>query len=459
VNEFAAIGVGLSGMNAAQEELDVTGNNIANASTPGYVRERVALVAASPPPPSVSMGSDGVGQGVVVLGITRMADPNADAQDTSAVANAAGTAQTQSVLEQAQAAFNEPGAAGISSMLANFWSQWDTVASNPTDQAARSTLVANASELASTFNQTALSLTQVQSGATSGALADVSAVNKEAAQVATLNSDIISAAAGGGSAAGLADQRDAIVKQLAQQIGAVVRPDAAGQGVDVMVGSESLVQGISSMKVSGTVNSLTGAISLTWPDTSPIAAGGQMGALMQAANTTIPGYLTQLNSAAAALVSTVNTQQAAGVTWTGVGGPSPTSTPGGPLFTGATAATLALAPGVTGSSIAAGAPTAGPADGSNAQTMAELGTSPTGPDVSYRALVGQVGTDVSTATTQAQTAATIQSQANAVQQSSEGVNLDEELSNMLQYQNAYTASAKFLNTVNQTIQSLLAVVG
>ena len=45
-NEFAAIGVGLSGMDAAREELDVTGNNIANASTAGYVRERVDLASA-----------------------------------------------------------------------------------------------------------------------------------------------------------------------------------------------------------------------------------------------------------------------------------------------------------------------------------------------------------------------------------------------------------------------------
>ena len=142
---------------------------------------------------------DGIGQGVLVLGVTRLDDPYVDAQDLSAQANAASTAQTQSVLGQAQAAFNEPSSSGIASQLSNFWSQWDTVADNPTDQAARATLLASAGEVASTFNQTATSLTQVQAGASAGAMTDLSEVNREAAQVARLNADIIAAQAGGGT--------------------------------------------------------------------------------------------------------------------------------------------------------------------------------------------------------------------------------------------------------------------
>src|ERR1700676_5465098 len=102
MNEFAAIGVGLSGMNAAREELDVTGNNIANASTPGYVRERANLAAMPPPTPTLLMPSGRVGQAVLVLGTSRLNDPNADAQALSAQADAAGAAQSQAVLSQAQ---------------------------------------------------------------------------------------------------------------------------------------------------------------------------------------------------------------------------------------------------------------------------------------------------------------------------------------------------------------------
>ncbi len=458
MNEFAAIGVGLSGMNASREELDVTGNNIANASTTGYVRERANLAAMGPPTPTLQMSSAGIGQGVTVLGTSRLNDPYVDAQDLSARAGAAGSAQSEAVLSQAQAAFNEPGPSGISGQLSAFWSQWDAVANNPTDQAARSTLISTSGALATTFNQTAAALAQVRAGASSGAQSAVSQVNQAAAQVAQLNGEIVAAQAGGGNAAGLADQRDTIVNNLAQLVGVTARSEANGS-MDLLVGSETLVSGVSAQTVTVSSNVSTGMLSLTWPDQSTVAAGGQIGALTAAVNTTIPGYLTRLDSAAVALKNMVNAQQAAGVSWTGVGTASQASAPGQPLFSGTGAADLAVAPGMTPSLLAAGAPTAGPGDGTNAQLMAELGASTTGPDSVYRGLVGQVGTDVATATTQSSTATTIQGQADAQRQSAEGVNLDEELANMTQFQNAYSASAKYLSTVDQTIQTLISMVG
>src|SRR5579862_1455210 len=142
-------------MEAAREELDVTGNNIANANSPGYVRETVDLASEPAPTPTLLMPGGGAGQGVVILGTTRLTDATADAQDLSAQGSAGAANETQSLLSQAQAALNEPGSSGISSQLASFWSQWDAVANNPTDQGARTTLLANASTLATSFNQTA----------------------------------------------------------------------------------------------------------------------------------------------------------------------------------------------------------------------------------------------------------------------------------------------------------------
>jgi flagellar hook-associated protein 1 FlgK len=457
-SEFAAIGVGLSGIEAAREELDVAGNNIANASTPGYVRERVNLASQPAPTPTLSMPGGGSGQGVIVLGTTRLVDANADNQDIAAQGDASAASETQSLLNQAQAALNEPGTSGISGQLASFWSQWDAVANNPTDQAARATLLSTASTVAAAFNQTSSALAQVRSGASASALSDAQQVNQLAAQVAQLNSEVVGATAGGSDATGLADQRSTLIGQLAQMAGVSVRSEANGS-VDVMMGSELLVQGTFASKISATADPSTGAVTLTWPDSSTVAAGGELGALVRGVNTTIPAYLSQLDSAAVALRDAVNSQQAAGVTWSGVGTPSQASAPGQALFTGTGAASLAVAAGMTGAGIAAGAPSAGPGDGSNAQLMAELGSSPTGADALYRGFVGQLGTDVSAATTHATATATIQGQADAQRQSTEGVNLDEELANMTQFQTAYSASAKYLSAVDQTIQTLLAMVG
>jgi len=457
-SEFAAIGVGLSGIQAAREELDVAGNNIANASTPGYVRERVNLASQPAPTPTLLMAGGGSGQGVIIVGTTRLVDANADNQAIAAQGSAADASKTQSLLSQAQAALSEPGTSGISSQLASFWSQWDAVANNPTDQAARATLVSTAASVAAAFNQTSSALAQVRSGATAGALSDAQQVNQLAAQVAQLNSEVVGAQAGGSDATGLADQRSTLIGKLAQLAGVSVRAEANGS-LDVLMGSELLVQGTSSSTISASTNPSTGTVSLTWPDASTVAAGGELGALVRGVNSTIPGYLAQLDGAAVALKNAVNTQQAAGVTWSGVGTPAQASAPGQPLFAGTGAGTLAVAAGMTGAGIAAGAPSAGPGDGSNAQLMAELGSAPAGADAIYRGFVGQVGTDVATATTHATATATIQTQADAQRQSTEGVNLDEELANMTQFQVAYSASAKYLAAVDQTIQTLLSMVG
>jgi len=457
-NEFAAIGVGLSGMDAAREELDVTGNNIANASTAGYVRERVDLASEPAPAPTLVVPGGGAGQGVEILGTTRLVDANADVQDLSSQGLASAASETQSLLNEAQAALNEPGSTGISSQLSTFWSQWDAVANNPTDQAARTTLLSTATSLATTFNQTSAALDQVRSSASQGALSDVQQINTLAAKVAQLNSEVVAAQAGGTAAAGLADQRSNVVNQLAQLVGVSTRQESNGS-LDVLVGSELLVQDTSAATITATTDPATGQLTMTWPDKSNLAAGGSLGAVAQAVNTTIPGYLSQLDSAATALENTVNTQQAAGVTWTNVGTPSQASSPGQAIFAGTGAVGLAVAPGMTAAGIAAGSASAGPADGSNALAMAELGSAPNGADAIYRGFVGQVGTDVATASTQATATATIQTQADANRQSSEGVNLDEELANMTQFQVAYSASAKYLSTVDQTIQTLLTMIG
>ena len=71
--------------------------------------------------------------------------------------------------------------------------------------------------------------------------------------------------------------------------------------LDLLVGSETLVSGVNASTVTSSQNPATGMMTLTWPDQSSVAAGGKIGALAQAVNTTIPGYLSQLDAAALAL--------------------------------------------------------------------------------------------------------------------------------------------------------------
>ena len=134
---------------------------------------------------------------------------------------------------------------------------------------------------------------------------------------------------------------------------------------------------------------------------------------------------------------------------------------GRPFFTGTDAATLAVAPGVEGnpSAVAAGSAQGGPLDGSVALGLANMATSDTGADSVYRQLVVQLGVDTQTATNrnQIQQSAT-QSVDNARSQQS-GVSIDEEMTNLIEFQHGYSAAARLLTTVDSMMDTLINHTG
>ena len=94
-------------------------------------------------------------------------------------------------------------------------------------------------------------------------------------------------------------------------------------------------------------------------------------------------------------------------------------------------------------------------DGSNALKLADSGT-----DVlsSYASFVASIGVDVQRAGRQSEIQSTITSQVDASKSSATGVSIDEEMTNMMSAQHAYQAAAKFLSTVNDTLDSLINMV-
>ena len=107
---------------------------------------------------------------------------------------------------------------------------------------------------------------------------------------------------------------------------------------------------------------------------------------------------------------------------------------------------------------AASSATNGANDGSNAQAVAELATSATGPDQSYRTFITNLGSQVQSVTSQSQAQTSLAQSLQATLQSVTGVNSDQQTVDMLGYQQAYQASAKVISTIDTMVQSLLAAV-
>jgi flagellar hook-associated protein 1 FlgK len=171
---------------------------------------------------------------------------------------------------------------------------------------------------------------------------------------------------------------------------------------------------------------------------------------VQALTVDIPGYQGRLDTVAAALAGTVNSAQSNGYDRSGQ--------PGAAVFSGNTAATLAVS--VTSpSGIAASSTPGGNLDGSNAIGLSQAGTAPTGPDAVYQTLIGDLGAAAGLAQHRQTTQDAIAGSVDTLRDSASGVSYDEEVSNMLTYQQAFQASSRVLTTLDDMLDTLINHTG
>src|SRR5450755_4238990 len=287
---MAGLNTALSGLEAAQAAIDTIGENISNANTPGYSRQRVNQ-AESPefsiPTNSQAGSSAQVGTGVSLQSITRIRDQFLDTQyrqQNSATSNAN---TTTSQLEQAQTAINEPSTDGIQAQLSKFWTSWQELAANPSGSAhaaALQTVIGAGQSLESTFKAVSGQLTTVsnQAQAQYDTLTGTGGqVEQDATQIASLNQQIAAAQQSGTQPNNLLDKRDSLLDDLSSLATVSLTNNSDGT-VTVGFGDAA------SPLVSGT--------SVNWPQppTLTSAAGGQLGALLNLAPSSTNGPITSL---------------------------------------------------------------------------------------------------------------------------------------------------------------------
>lgn len=456
---FSGLSIALSALHAQQRAMEVAGHNVANANTAGYSRQRVDLAAlGGQTVPAIFATWRGGGAGVTVEGIARLRDAFLEARGLQEHASDAGLRKTQQLLSRVELVFGEPGDQGIAAQLADFWAGWDDVANRPGDLAARAQLVERARTLVTSINQAYADLGAAWAASLEQVRITVDEVNATAARVAELNAAIERAVRGGLSPNDLADQRDLLVQQLAERAGAVARPGDNGV-VDVFVGGTALVRGAHAEQLAvhvpagaGVATAAATPVEIRWAkDGYPAAvSGGEAGALLAGLDDVLPRHAAGLDEIAAALASTVNAAHTAGVDLAGM--------PGSAFFTGTTAATLTLA--VTDPTrIAAAAPGAGGLDGSNAAALADLASAAGGPDERYRSFIVRLGVEAQAVSRRVEIQAGITEQVDRARQAEAGVNLDEEMANMVAFQHAYEAAARFLSSVDEMLDTLVNRTG
>ncbi|ROR33460.1 flagellar hook-associated protein 1 FlgK [Curtobacterium sp. JUb34] len=467
VSTFGSLATAYSGLAAARAGIDVTGQNIANAGTAGYTRQRVTQNSVPATQTGFMRGTAALaGQGVSVDGIARLASLTLDvgvrvAAGSSAYADARATA-----LSALETGLHEPGKDGLSAKLDAFWSSWSELASHPDDPGAASAVLGAAGTVAAALDSGSKAVDAQWSSVRGTVAGQVTQLNDAAKQVADLNGRIRTALASGGTANELLDQRDQLTEQIATLAGGTTRTNADGT-VDVLLGGNPLVQGTDARAVAlggGERLADGAAVTLTWTSGSAGAVslsggsiGGALAVLAPANGNGTGGALAQ----AAASYDAVATQLATTVNAVHATGTTPAGTTGTAFF--ALAAGVPAAQGLSviptdGSGLAT-RNAAGQLDDSFADALSRLGTGPGAADTTWATFVAGVGTASRSAATESTLTGLALTNARTQQQSSAGVDLDEENVNLLSYQHAYQGAARVLTAVDEMLDTIINRVG
>jgi flagellar hook-associated protein 1 FlgK len=311
------LGIGLSGLNANMAQLTTTGNNISNASTPGYSRQEVIQQEATPQ----YTGAGYIGNGVAVEQIQRDYSAFLTTQVQQATS---ASGQSTTYYNEIQQLDNMLGSttSGLTPALQNFFSDVQGVANDPSDVPTRQTLISSAQTMVATFQGLAQQMTQIGQGINSQISASVTNINSYAQQLAQLNQAIVAAQGGDPNTPpnALLDQRDQVMAQLNQEVQASVVPQTDGS-VNVYIGNGiPLVVGQQTYALSA-INSPTD------PTTTEVGygpagkqvvlgtnsiAGGNLGGLLQFRSGSLTPAENQLGQIAIGVASNFNAQNSLG---------------------------------------------------------------------------------------------------------------------------------------------------
>jgi flagellar hook-associated protein 1 FlgK len=313
-------GISVSALQAFQQAINVTSNNIANASTPGYDEESLNLTEAIPQ----SNGAATVGAGVAVTGISRAYSQAAANQLNTSQSSLGQLTALQNYSSQIDNLFGTT-VGGLSTSLQNFYSAFSDVANNPTSTASRQALLGQAQAVATSFQNASSELNSLNTDVNSHITADVQQINSIASAISTLNQQIVVGTAQDGNQPPneLLDQRDQLVSNLSQLVGVSTTTDPDG-ALNVFVGNGQplVLQGQTTAltTVPNQFNASQLEISTSTADANVISSNitsGDLGGLLAARTQVINPALNQLGQIATAFSQTVNSQQAAGLDLSG----------------------------------------------------------------------------------------------------------------------------------------------
>jgi flagellar hook-associated protein 1 FlgK len=437
-------------LNTFASAFAVIENNVTNANTPGYARQDVNLQPLPFDPAGGLAG--GVDAGPLINSRSELVEQAVRTQQSQL-----GTAQqTVSDLSQIEPLFDLTSTSGIAAAIDSFFNSFSQLGVNPNDTLSRQSVINQARTLAETIQHTAHGIGQVSANVASQTGQSVAEINRLAGQIARLNLQYQSSA-GAGQDAGLDAQMHADLENLSQIANFSVIKTSSG-GLNVAIGGQTpLVIGGTAFPISvDSSSSQTIILDSQSNDITAQITQGQLGAMIQEENATLPGYLTSLNTLAQSIADTVNGQLAQGI--------DQNAAAGDPLFSynSATDAASSIAvTNLTPDQIAA-APPGSPGGNGNAVSIAQLATAPAMNGLTFTAFYGNLGARIGNDIVSAQQdQSQAQDQLTQVQNqraAESGVSLNEQATQLLQFQQAYQAVGRMVSVLQSLTETVINMV-
>ncbi len=472
---FSALSTSAGTLDAIERSLDVTQNNVSNASTPGYASQTAALTAL----PFDTIG--GLAGGVQFTGSRTSRDESAE-QFVQQQNTELGTAQAiTGFLSTLQTGFDVTGSAGVDGALTQLYGSFSALSQDPNSASARQQVLVGAQSVALAIRGLASATSQASASAGQQIASTVEQINQLASTIQQLNQQIQSSSQPDPNVDANLHQSLETLSGLAN----ITTSFAADGTVNVLVnGQIPIVLGTSSYSLgSGRAPASSTALypagnpsqiitDSSGRDITSQITGGQLGGLLQVRNVVLPSIqgdteqVGSLNQLAQGLADRVNALLTSGES---SAGPPPVS--GVPLFQYSAgnpttvAATLQVT-SITGSQIATIDP--GPPYSANgvAQKLGDLPTSSNSADQIngltfdgfYAQISASFGQTLSSAQSQQDQQTAALAQAQSLRSQVSGVSLDEQAVDLVNFQKSYEATSKLVSVLNSLTETTINLI-
>jgi flagellar hook-associated protein 1 len=454
---FSAFEIGRRALNANQFGISLTGQNIANINTPGYSRRRAQLAE------TVTNNVNGkiFGTGVSVTGIEAFRDNLVQSRIQTEKGVAGRLTAFRDSLAPVETALQGSENGGLQNSINSFFGAFRDLDANPNSASLRAVAVQRGTNLANSFQSTRANLDSLRVEADGQFRSAVDQVNSFSTKIAKLNADIRTVESSGGDASALRDQRGELINDISEFAGVRQTQNADGT-VNLTIGEgRPLVTGDKAFQLQIVDTPPLGLATVTLEGQPATIEEGKIRGYQEAIGE-IGSQIDNLDGLAAAVVSRVNNLHTSGTDLDGNAGSKFFSdTPA------VTAANISLDPLVKANPrlVVASALTQPGQNGTIAGEIANLLTDPNttvGSQTSsfssiYGSILSETGEKINSAENDLQTQNAIIAQANAQRDSISGVSLDEEAINLLQYQKAFEAAARFIKVADEMTQTILSL--